>query len=147
MLITLNTPPFSPFMNASLYQHSRVNSYGALWCMDDWRVKVKVAQSRPTFLWPHGLYSSWNSPGQNAGVSRPSPSPGDLPNLGIEPRSPALQVDSLPAEPQGKPVDDRSFKPILRFSASKVFLWLSNGTSANSPAQTSLCTSHYLITS
>ena len=34
----------------------------------------------------------------------PFPSPGDLPNLGIEPRSPTLQVvDSLPAEPQGKP--------------------------------------------
>ena len=33
----------------------------------------------------------------------PFPSPGDLPNPGIKPRSPALQVDSLPAEPQGKP--------------------------------------------
>ena len=32
----------------------------------------------------------------------PFPSPGDLPNPGIEPRSPTLQVDSLPAEPQGK---------------------------------------------
>ena len=31
------------------------------------------------------------------------PSPGDLPNPEIKPRSPALQVDSLPAEPQGKP--------------------------------------------
>ena len=31
------------------------------------------------------------------------PSPGDLPNPGIEPRSPTLQADSLPAEPQGKP--------------------------------------------
>ena len=30
----------------------------------------------------------------------PFPSPGDLPNPGIEPRSPALQVDSLPAEPE-----------------------------------------------
>ena len=30
-------------------------------------------------------------------------SPGDLPNPGIEPRSPALQADSLPAEPPGKP--------------------------------------------
>ena len=30
-------------------------------------------------------------------------SPGDLPNSGIEPRSPALWVDSLPGEPQGKP--------------------------------------------
>ena len=33
----------------------------------------------------------------------PSPSPGDLSNSGIEPRSPTLQVDFLPAEPQGKP--------------------------------------------
>ena len=31
------------------------------------------------------------------------PSPGDLPNLGIKPRSPALQEDSLSAEPKGKP--------------------------------------------
>ena len=33
----------------------------------------------------------------------PFPSPGDLPNPGIKPRSPTLQVDSLPAEPPGKP--------------------------------------------
>ena len=33
----------------------------------------------------------------------PFPSPGDLPDPGIEPRSPALQGGSLPAEPQGKP--------------------------------------------
>ena len=33
----------------------------------------------------------------------PFPSPGDLPKPGIEPRSPALQADSLPAEPPGKP--------------------------------------------
>ena len=30
------------------------------------------------------------------------PSPGDLPNPGIEPRSPALQADTLPSEPPGK---------------------------------------------
>ena len=30
------------------------------------------------------------------------PSPGDLSNPGTEPRSPALQADSLPTEPQGK---------------------------------------------
>ena len=33
----------------------------------------------------------------------PVPSPGNLPNPGIEPRSPALQAVSLPAETQGKP--------------------------------------------
>ena len=31
------------------------------------------------------------------------PSPGDLPNQQIKPRSPALQADSLLAKPQGKP--------------------------------------------
>ena len=34
----------------------------------------------------------------------PFPSPGDLPNPGIEPRSPALQTDTLPSEPPGKPI-------------------------------------------
>ena len=34
----------------------------------------------------------------------PFPSPGDLPNPGIKPRSLTLQADSFPAEPQGKPV-------------------------------------------
>ena len=31
----------------------------------------------------------------------PFPSPGDLPNPGIEPRSPTLQADALPSEPSG----------------------------------------------
>ena len=32
----------------------------------------------------------------------PFPSPGDLPDIGIEPRSPALQTDALPSELPGK---------------------------------------------
>ena len=35
----------------------------------------------------------------------PFASPGDLPNPGIQPGSPALQADSLPSEPPGKPMD------------------------------------------
>ena len=35
----------------------------------------------------------------------PFPSPGDLPNLGIKPRSPALQADSFPSKPPRKPND------------------------------------------
>jgi len=31
----------------------------------------------------------------------PSPSPGDIPDPGIKPRSPTLQEDSLPFEPAG----------------------------------------------
>ena len=34
----------------------------------------------------------------------PFPSPGDLPNPGIKPRSPALQADALTSEPPGKPL-------------------------------------------
>ena len=33
----------------------------------------------------------------------PCPPPGDLPNPGIKLRSPALQAESLPSEPPGKP--------------------------------------------
>ena len=32
----------------------------------------------------------------------PFPSPGDLPDSGIEPGSPALRADTLPSEPPGK---------------------------------------------
>ena len=53
-------------------------------------------------LRPHGLYSPWNSPGQNTGVGSFSLLQGSS-----QPRDwtqvPALQADSLPAEPQGKP--------------------------------------------
>ena len=59
-------------------------------------------------LQPHGLYSPWNSPGQNTGVGSLSLLQGTFPTQGSNPcllhcRSPALQMDSLPAEPQGKP--------------------------------------------
>ena len=38
-------------------------------------------------------------------IGLPFPSSGDLPDTEIEHRSPALQADSLPAEPPGKPGD------------------------------------------
>ena len=34
----------------------------------------------------------------------PFPSPGDLPDPGIEPGSPTLRADALPSEPPGKPL-------------------------------------------
>ena len=55
-------------------------------------------------LWPHGLtrlLCPWDSPGKNTEVG--GHTLGDLLNPGIEPRSPALQADSLPSEPPGKP--------------------------------------------
>ena len=40
---------------------------------------------------------------QECWIGLPFPPPGDLPNPGIELRSPALQADALPSEPPGKP--------------------------------------------
>ena len=43
----------------------------------------------------------------------PFPSPGDLPNSGIEPRSPAWQADSLSTELPGKLMQIRSAQEFL----------------------------------
>ena len=50
-----------------------------------------------------GSSAHGNSPGKNTGRVLPCPPPGGLPNLGIEPRSPTLQADSLLSETPGKP--------------------------------------------
>ena len=59
-------------------------------------------------LRPHGLYVAHQAP-PSMGFSRqeywsglPFPSPGDLPDPGIEPRYPALRADALTSEPPGK---------------------------------------------
>ena len=54
------------------------------------------------FLLPHGLYSLWNSPGQNFGVGSCSLFQGIFP-IQVSNPGPTLQRDSLPAEPQRKP--------------------------------------------
>ena len=66
------------------------------------KVNVKVIQLCPTLSDPMDLSPmEFSRPEHWSGW--PFPSPGDLPNPGNKPRSPALQADSLPAEPQGKP--------------------------------------------
>ena len=72
------------------------------------KVKVKSLSCVQLFATP------WNVAHQappSMGFSRqeywsglPFPSPGDLPDPGIEPRSPALQADALTSEPTGKPI-------------------------------------------
>ena len=60
--------------------------------------QVSESCSVPPTLYDHMEFSRpeyWSG--------QPFPSPGDLPNPGIELGSPALQADSLPAEPQRKP--------------------------------------------
>ena len=65
--------------------------------------KVKVTQSCPTLCDPmdcttHGILQA-----RILERGYPFPSPSHLPNAGIEPSSPALQMDSLPDELQEKP--------------------------------------------
>ena len=77
--------------------------------------KVLVAQLCPTlcdlmgyFVTPwiaaHQAPLSMEFSRQEYWSGVPFPSPGDLPDLGIEPWSPVLQVNSLPFEPPGNPL-------------------------------------------
>ena len=71
------------------------------------KVQVFVTQSCSTFCDPwavaHQAPLSMDSSTQYWS-GQPFPSPGDLPNPGIEPGSPALQADSLLSEPPGTPI-------------------------------------------
>ena len=61
--------------------------------------------STPVF-WPrefHGLYAPWGHKELDTTEQHSLPLSRGFPNPGMELRSPALQVDSLPGESQGKP--------------------------------------------
>ena len=53
-------------------------------------------------LQPIRLLCPWGFFRQDYWSGSPFPSPRDLPNPGIEPKSPASQTDALPSEPPGK---------------------------------------------
>ena len=67
----------------------------------------EVAQSCPTLCNPwtvaHQAPPSMGFSRQEYLSGLPFPSPGDLPDPGIEPRSPTLQADALTSAPPGKP--------------------------------------------
>ena len=72
-----------------------------------------MSDSATPWTEPTRLPCPWEFSRQGHWSDLQCPTPGDLPNPGIEPRSPALQVDYLPSEPSGKPknpgVDSLSF--------------------------------------
>ena len=59
-----------------------------------------------TTVWKHQFFNDQTSLWKEYWSGLPCPAPGDLPNPGIEPRSLALQVDLLPSESLGKPLDE-----------------------------------------
>ena len=80
-------------------------------CTQITKVKVKVKSLSHVRLFTIPWTVTYQAP-QSMGFTRQEywsgllfPSPGDLPNPGTEPRSPALQTDALPSEPLGKPPD------------------------------------------
>ena len=75
-----------------LYETMNVNYT----CGHHWMTHV----SKIIMLYTLNLY--WSEVQVTQSCSTPFPFPGNLPKPGIKPRSPALQADSLPSEPQGK---------------------------------------------
>ena len=68
-----------------------------VWCEVKWKLFSRVR----LFATPRTIQSmEFSRPEYWSGL--PFLSPGDLPNSGIEPRSPTLQADALPAEPPGQ---------------------------------------------
>ena len=89
------------YWTTSLYSNRKNISFEWQW---KWKWSCSVVSNS---LWPYDCIP----PGSSIhGISQarmlewgPVPSPGDLPDLGIELRSPTLQADSLPSEPPGNP--------------------------------------------
>ena len=69
-----------------------------------WITQSCLTLCNPMYCSPPGSFVHRDSPGKNTGMGLPCPPPGDLPNPGIEPRSPRLQVDSLLSESTEKPM-------------------------------------------
>ena len=89
-----------------------------------------VAQSCPTLCDPMDC-TACQAP-LSMGFSRqeywsglPFPSPGDLPDPGIEPGSPAFQSDALPTELLGKPLKEVGEDQSLRSKTLGILLLLS----------------------
>ena len=62
--------------------------------------RVQLFATPRTVAYKASLSMEFSRQEYQSGV--PFPSPGDLPDPGIEPKSPALQADTLPSEPPGK---------------------------------------------
>ena len=86
---------------------SRTGAGGRVWSASAWSrvsmLKTKTSCSLLSdSLWPQGVYSPWDSPGQNTGVGSLFLLWRIFPTQGSNPGSPALQADSLPTELPGK---------------------------------------------
>ena len=86
--------------------------------------EVKVAQSCRTLCDPIGLYSPWNSPGQNTGVGSPSLLQGTLPTPGSNPGLPHCRQILYQLSHQGSPFILVLVSIILNNKCTLLFLGL-----------------------
>ena len=83
-------------------------------------------------FWPHGLLCPGNSPGKNIGVGCRFLHQEIIPTHGMEPASPALQVDSLLFEPPGIGATHlKSRRPGNPGGLDQLFLWSTSQVSAS----------------
>ena len=75
---------------AAYLKKKKVKSLSCVWLFE---TRWSVAYQAPLFM---------EFPRQEYWSGLPFPSPGDLPDPGIEPGSPTLQADTLPSQPPGK---------------------------------------------
>ena len=109
-------------------------------------LKVLAAQlcwtlCHPIGLQPTRLPNPWDSPGKNTGTGCHSLLQGNLPDPGIKPRSPSLQVGSLLSEPPGKSWESLSLYSKFLYFLVQVTWHLPqaaepSGTKAGSPLLT-----------
>ena len=85
------------------------------------------------WMQPTRLLCPWGFSRREYWGELPCSPPGDLPNLGMEPRSPALQADSLQCEPPGNPkntrVDNLCF--LHGFFPTQEWNWIAGGFFTN----------------
>ena len=72
--------------------------------------------------------------GQEYWSGLPLPSPGDLPDPGIKPRSPTLEADALTSEPPGKPLVIHVVKGFGIVNKAEIDVFLELSCLFNDPA-------------
>ena len=99
--------------------HQRPNSVKAVANSVQFSCSIMSSSLQPYGLQPSRFLCLWKLSRQEYWSRLSCPPPGDLPNPGIKPGSPALWADSLPAEQSGKPRDSFQFSSV-QFSHSVV---------------------------
>ena len=104
------------------------------------KVKVKLLSRVRLFATPwtvaHYAPLSMGFSRQEYWSGLPFPSPGDLPNPGIEPRSPALQADALTSEPPGKPLPNKVCRcASMCVSSDNSFFWVLDKSPLSGPGR------------